>query len=97
MKDIVMHAVRKAALEFAGVAYRKENYYKLPARFFVDRAFLHDGLMFRVLSSEAAKHWSRTKAERPHRILVWDCKCNRWQFAGKYAQHCRMVHKEDAR
>ena len=47
-------------------------------------------LRVKVLSSsEAAGRQPRSR--HPHRILVWDAECQKWQYAGKYAQHC--AHK----
>ena len=50
-------------------------------------------LRVKVLSSAEAKKL-QPKSNRPHRIMVWDATCQKWQYAGKYAQHCRMIHKE---
>jgi hypothetical protein len=92
--QIKMHDVRKALLEAFDKDYRKENYYKLPADFSTHPSMVEvGGLRFKALSQAEAQATSKTKATRPHRILVWDEQCRRWQFAGKYAQHCRMVHK----
>ncbi len=47
-------------------------------------------LKIKVLSSKEARESSKTRATRPHRILVWDELCERWIFAGKYQQHKRQ-------
>lgn len=53
-----------------------------------------DGHNFKALSSAEARE-IQPKSTRPHRIFVWDEVCEKWQYAGKYGQHCRSkAHKE---
>jgi hypothetical protein len=92
-EQIKMHLVRKAALELMGQTYTKANYDKLPAEFSTGPVVLYWGSFeFRVMSQAEAKEFSKTTARRPHRILVWDQKCGKWMYAGKYMQHRRIVH-----
>jgi hypothetical protein len=67
---------------------------KLPKEFSTHPSWVTVGsLRFKVLASaEAAK--LQPNSRRPHRILVWDDVCQKWQYAGKYGQHCRMIHKK---
>lgn len=108
---IKMNLVRKAVLEAAGIEYREQNYYKLPTDFSsapvtvqnVDQYFdredrsykLKGTYLVKVLSSDSAKATSKTRARSPHRILIWCDQHQRWVFAGKYAQHARLTHKEE--
>ena len=51
-------------------------------------------LRIKVLSSEEAADL-KPNSKRPHRIFVWDEVFEKWQYAGKYEQHCRVNgHKE---
>jgi hypothetical protein len=95
---IRMSDVRKAALESMGIEFPRnyaDTVWKLTPEFGTHPShFYYDGMRFKVLTQAEAEATSKTKARRPHRILVWDWCCCRWQFAGKYAQHCGMVgHK----
>ena len=91
---IRMADIRRAVLEAFGLQYKKGNYHKLPADFGTHPAIVRVGdLQVKVLTSADARATSKTKATRPHRILIWDDQCKRWIFAGKYVQHCDIVHR----
>ena len=53
-----------------------------------------EGMELVLLLSTADARFLRPKSARPHRIFVWDEVCKRWQYAGKFELHQRMVHKE---
>lgn len=93
---IRLNDVRKAALLAMGRECNTDPWQhdiKLPADF-ETRSFVHDKLCFKVLTTAEAREISRCKqTKRPHRILVWDGVCGKWQFAGKYAQHVRYSAK----
>jgi hypothetical protein len=67
---------------------------KLPKEFSTHPSWVTIGdLRVKVLSSKEAKQL-QPKSRRPHRIFVLDVECQKWAYAGKYAQHCRMIHKK---
>jgi hypothetical protein len=90
---IAMHDLRRAVLEALGQTYKEENYYKLPAELSTHPGFIRwRSYIVKVLSTKEARAL-RPKGTRPHRIFVWDALCDKWQYAGKYCQHCRSSKK----
>ena len=86
--------IRRELLKRLGDA-RWQTRGRLPATFFTHPAWVEiDELKIKVLSTADAR-FLRPKSARPHRIFVWDEVCKRWQYAGKFEQHQRMVHKEE--
>lgn len=93
MPFIKLDDVRKKAVELMGLTFKKMNCDKLPANFSTGPLVVQWGsFQFKVMSSAEAKLFSKTKSRSPHRILVWDEKCQKWMFAGKYMQHRSIVH-----
>lgn len=95
---IRLNDVRKAALLAMGRECKTDPWQhsiKLPADFGTQPlTFTHDGMTFMVLTTAGAHAVSKNRlTKRPHRILVWDEVCDKWQFAGKYAQHARNSAK----
>jgi len=109
---IDLDVVRRLALVSRGIVPKEDRWgrvTKLPAYFSTHPGFVatrdprvllrgQTVVRFKVLSSAEARATCKTGARRPHRILVWDELCNKWQFAGKYAQHCKFApHAETVR
>ena len=91
--DINVRGLRILALRLSGIVSGD----RLPKDFGIHPEFMRCGdrhMLVKVLTSDEARAL-RPKSRRPHRVMVWDVACEKWQYAGKYVQHCRMVHKEE--
>ena len=87
--DVNVREIRTVALRLSGVVSGD----KLPKNFGTHPGFVRwHGLKVKVLTHDEACAL-RPESRRPHRVMVWDEVCSKWQYAGKFAQHCRMVHK----
>jgi hypothetical protein len=92
-KKINVAQIRRELLKNLGDA-RWQTRGRLPVNYSTHPVWQTIGsLKIKVLSTAEAK-FLKPKSRSPHRIFVWDEVCSKWQYAGKYEQHQRMIHKE---
>ena len=92
MAKVNVCKIREEIRRRAGMTYQVGG--RLPANFGTHPAFVEIfGIKVKVLTSKEAQ-LLRPGKRCPHRVMVWDEVCRKWQYAGKFEQHQRMVHKE---